>query len=527
MEKSPAFKPGCHADSGINHSKTNTSMDGPPTLISKLSSLCSVASAESKDPTLSPTPLSPSSQRRAIFDKFWKKNASSSSIRDDDDSASVSDLSTKRIPGTKIEPSYLGIYSFAPPSPLTSPKPGLKLINSPSDDRLTPTPNRPKSILRRHHSARGLRTVQPIEEEGGKEGKHRSLSACSASEMKASTAASLVQLSFAPQLPFAPELFQDDISSNSEEADWNYLSRKPPLAMRNHSVHFDPTITVREVVGGISKKENESCSNWFSEDELQTFFKEAVHLCHASAISSIKTYSPPEVAKEHARAAKAGIKDPVVCSSLPEYRALFAEPILHVTDEDAIVHNGSAAFFRLTYKMVRNVLIVNGSHNILKLLQQHMMSMFPHANVDLAVSGEDALSQMQVDSSGAISSRPYDVVIVDEKLHSLLEGSEHKDGEDLEHATPVMTGSQLLQHINESKYCHPDNREPTSASAKQHISLMIGISANMSEDCDSLQKGGADLLWALPPPKPSNCLRNQLLNTLLSKRGKSVFICGC
>lgn len=291
MENSSEFKSVCGADSVINPTKTNTRINGPPTLLAQLSSLSSVASTESKDPTLPPPPLSPSSQRRAIFDKFWKKHASSSSIRDDDDSAIVSDISSKRNSCTKIEPSYLGIYSFAPPSPLTSTKPGWSLNNSPSDVSLTPTPNRPKSILRRHHSARGIRTVQSIEEEDGTGGKHRSLSACSASEMTASKGESLAQLSFAPQLPFAPQLFQDDTSSNSEEPDWNYSTRRSPLAMRNHSVHFDPTITVRELVGGRPKKENEFCSNWFSEDELQTFFKDAVHLCHASAINSIKVTS--------------------------------------------------------------------------------------------------------------------------------------------------------------------------------------------------------------------------------------------
>jgi hypothetical protein len=177
--------------------------------------------------------------------------------------------------------------------------------------------------------------------------------------------------------------------------------------------------------------------------------------------------------------------------------------------------------------MVRNILVVSASRSTLKLFQQHMLSMFPHATVDLAVSGEDAWSRMEVDSSGAISSQPYDVVIVDENLHHLSEGSEHKDGEDSERATPVMTGSQLLQQINESKYCYSDEKLPSTYPSKKQTSLMIGVSANMSDDCDSLQKGGADLLWALPPPKPSNCLRNQLLNTLLSKRGKSVFVCGC
>jgi hypothetical protein len=252
------------------------------------------------------------------------------------------------------------------------------------------------------------------------------------------------------------------------------------------------------------------------------------------------------VAKAHAKAEQIGIKDPVVCSSLPEARALFAEPILHVTDEDAIVHDRSATFFKIAYKMVRRVLIVDSSRATIELMRENILSMFPHVAVDLALTSEDALSRMSVNSSGAVESHEYDIVIVDEHCYNYLEGSEHKEDEDSEHQAS-MTGSQLLKLINDSESNHSSqsgsnhfsqssqsgsnhfsqNSKESRSEPKHRRSLMIGVSTELSEDCESLRRGGADLLWPKPLPKPSNCLRNQLLNTLLSKRGKSVFICGC
>ena len=184
--------------------------------------------------------------------------------------------------------------------------------------------------------------------------------------------------------------------------------------------------------------------------------------------------------------------------------------------------------------MIRNVLIVDNCRSTLELLQDHIMSMFPHVNVDLIKSGEDALARMKVDSSGEIVSHSYDVIIVDENLNSFLEKSEHKE-DDSEHEQSVMTGSEFLNRINQCESTNDskstnnskDETPSNKSGTKTRRSLMIGISADLGEDCTSLQKGGADLLWSKPPPKPSNCLRNQLLNTLLSKRGKSVFICGC
>lgn len=194
----------------------------------------------------------------------------------------------------------------------------------------------------------------------------------------------------------------------------------------------------------------------------------------------------------------------MICPYLPEGRALFTDPILHAADEDFIVHDKSSTFFKISYKMVRRVLIVDSSQSNSDLLQDSIITMFPHAVVDMAINGEDALSPMKLGAMDDIAAHKYDIVIVEHRSES-FEGSEYQK----------VTGSQLLQLIKSSE-----------DSTMQNISLKIGESANISEDCEQITRAGADLLWAKPPPKPSNNLRNQLLNTLLNKRGKSVFICG-
>lgn len=184
--------------------------------------------------------------------------------------------------------------------------------------------------------------------------------------------------------------------------------------------------------------------------------------------------------------------------------------------------------------MVRRVLIVDSSQPMIELMRDHVLSMFPHVSVDLAPNVKNALSRMTRNTSGAVIYHEYDIIIVDEHCSSSFEGSEHQD-QDSGYMSS-MTGSQLLKLINDSELCTCSSEEGSdkysegsekSSVSKQRRSLMIGVSTDMSEDCESLSRGGADLLWSKPPPKPSKCLRNQLLNTLLNKRGKSVFICGC
>eukprot|EP00569_Conticribra_weissflogii_P005358 CAMPEP_0171334510 /NCGR_PEP_ID=MMETSP0878-20121228/4693_1 /TAXON_ID=67004 /ORGANISM="Thalassiosira weissflogii, Strain CCMP1336" /LENGTH=566 /DNA_ID=CAMNT_0011835607 /DNA_START=388 /DNA_END=2088 /DNA_ORIENTATION=- len=546
-------------DNGVITTPTRTSKPNSPLKKSHTPPVLHPTSSSSSCPAT--PPLTP--KRRAIFNSFWEK--SSSSIREDDASSECSgrDVTTvKQSP--KLQPSYLGIYNFAPPSPMITSKPivgsATASPGSSSDSlhNLTLSPSTPKSILRRKNSLRERRMATL---EGGRD-----------------RSASL-------QLPFVP--FTDDASLESKStsgSDSNSNSKSSRQHSNNsNGVHFDPTITVREVIDSSTNSNNPEDSKWFSDSELGSFMQEAVYLCHSSAINAIKSYSLPSVAKAYAAAHEAGIKEPVVSTTLPQYRALFADPVLHATEDDAIVHDGSKKFFKIMSKEVARVLIVDSSPVTLKLFRKHVCSMFPHVHIDMAKSGEEALDFLDLDSDsdggggGGDSKVPhvYDIIIAEEHLDLLSnecnddgeQQSEHKEQEanvvddKILHKYQALDllGSELLHLINdmelESAAAAARNAKSTSSEPNQdreqrhdkeecaattatkssrsrhspsrYSSLKIGVSSTLGEDCESLRKGGADLFWGKPPPKPSNGLRNQMLNALLSKRGKSIFICGC
>ena len=216
----------------------------------------SVSISSEKDVDCPPSPSTP--RRRAIFNSFWQKS-SSSLLKDDDNGSEGSGREVKHSP--KFEPSYLGIYCFAP-SPVISPKPALSPLSS--SDNLAPSPARPKSILRRHQSLRERRIAPGDRPSIVAAGRSRSASAVDADDKL--------------RLPFAPPLCRDEASVES---------RSSKESDHRSYVHFDPTITVREVIGEDDHIDDLK-SKWFSDNELGSFMKDAVNLCHASAVNAIK-----------------------------------------------------------------------------------------------------------------------------------------------------------------------------------------------------------------------------------------------
>ncbi|KAL7536752.1 hypothetical protein ACHAWF_005549 [Thalassiosira exigua] len=479
MNPPPVFPCTNEGKAKTSDADTDTVSTGEsPGSIEKQSSSCSLPLSSEQDLQSPSTP-----PRRSIFNSYWQKRSPSCSSKDDDSGSNQSHRrEIKRSP--KFEPSYLGIYSFAP-SP-TSPKlPPLSLAGS-SD--LTPSSFRPKSILRRHRSLRVSPTDRPSL---GTMGRPRSVS-CIGIE---SDTKSLFGIS--------PPPFAGD---SSEESVMLKAPSKGCDLQRQHSfVHFDPTITVHECISEVPRIEGQE-SNWFSEDELRSFMTETLNLCHCSAVNAAKSYSLPAVKKAYEKAHKAGVKSPVIASTQPEFRALFADPVLHATEEEAVIHDGSKRFFKLATHEMQRVLIVDASPLTLKLFRNHILCMFPMAHVDTAISGKDALDKIEVDSKRRCLN--YDVMIVEERLPGRS-------------VTEELTGSELLRLVNKMESSISSGGKPTRQSLK------IGVSVSLGEDCESLRNiGGADLFWSKPLPKPSNGLRNQLMNALLTKRGKSVFICG-
>lgn len=418
----------------------------------------------------------PSSQRRSIFDTFWSRSTSSSSWKDqrieedseEDDGSTDAQHEVKSSP--KLEPSYLGVYNFSPTTPVVSRTPS-SLSPVSSSKSLPQSPGlRPKSILHRHHSYGGgskstFVTAQPP--------------------------------------PFLEDTSQESRSSTESE----------PRRSSRTSVHFDPTITVREVIQDDTSADE---SNWFDETELRSFLTEAVNLCHSSAMHGMRTYSLPALTKAIAAAHKAGVDDPVM-SRPPnrEYRSLFSDPILYAADDDVVVHDCSNDFFMVITNEVKSILIVDNSPTTLNLFKRHVLSMFPAAEVEQAQSGEEALELLGKADSDSTKAPNYDIIIVEENLQT-IPSSVPSSSDDQDDTSSPLSGSDLLSVINFVERNSPDTRD----------SLKIGVSVDLAGDCEALLRSGADLFWCKPPPKQSNSLRNQLLNSLLSKRGKNIFICG-
>ncbi len=421
----------------------------------------------------------PSTQRRSIFNTFWSRSTSSTSWKEerieedseDDDRSAEARHEVKFSP--KLEPSYLGVYNFSPTPPVVSRTPS-SLSPVSSSKSLTQSPGlRPKSILHRHHSS-GSRSKSAF-------------------------------------VTVQPPPFLDDTSEESRSSE-----ESEPRKSNRTCVHFDPTVTVREVIQYDTSAVE---SNWFDETELRSFLREALNLCHSSAMHGLRTYSVPALTNAIAAAHKAGVDDPVMGRPPnSECRSLFADPILYAADSDAVVHDCSNDFFMVISNEVKRILIVDNSLTTLNLFKRHVLSMFPAAQVEQAQSGEEALELLGKASSDSTEAPNYDIIIVEQNLqaNSSSVPIQHSSDDQNDKSIPL-SGSDLLSVINFVERNSPNTRN----------SLKIGVSVDLAGDCEALLRSGADLFWCKPPPKQSNSLRNQLLNSLLSKRGKNIFICGC
>eukprot|EP00573_Skeletonema_grethae_P001356 CAMPEP_0201689448 /NCGR_PEP_ID=MMETSP0578-20130828/3029_1 /ASSEMBLY_ACC=CAM_ASM_000663 /TAXON_ID=267565 /ORGANISM="Skeletonema grethea, Strain CCMP 1804" /LENGTH=415 /DNA_ID=CAMNT_0048174083 /DNA_START=44 /DNA_END=1288 /DNA_ORIENTATION=+ len=390
----------------------------------------------------------PSTQRRSIFDTFWSRSASSSSWKEErieedseeDDRSTDARHEVKSSP--KLEPSYLGVYNFSPTTPVVSRTPS-SLSPVGSSKSLTQLPGlRPKSILHRHQSSGGRSkstfvTMQPP--------------------------------------PFLEDTSQESRSSAESE----------PRGSSRASVHFDPTITVREVIQDDTSA-NES--NWFDETELRSFMMEAVNLCHSSAMHWLRTYSLPALTNAIAAAHKAGVDDPVMGQpSNREYRSLFSDPILYASDDDVVVHDCSNDFFMVISNEVKSILIVDNSATVLNLFKRYVLSMFPAAEVEQAQSGEEALELLGKANSGSSKAPNYDIIIVEENLQAIPSSVpiKHSCSDDQDDTSSPLSGSDLLKVINFVERNSPDTRN----------SLKIGVSVDLAGDCEALRRSGADLFW--------------------------------
>ena len=228
--------------------------------------------------------------RRSIFNTFWEKNHSSLMKEEDDEDGSSCDRSptgrvmgrvTRRSAQAKLQPSYMGVYSFSPQSPpITNQKPPV--CPTSSDTLLTTPPSsspRPKSILRRHRSSLKKCRLSPEDSSGNLPsiiGRPRSVSCIGPDTTPRN------QFDIDPP-PFNDENSFSSKASSTSTSNNDRVSFSSDLNRHSSFVHFDPNITVRESV----REEEEDDrhindakeSNWFTEDELRNFMRETINVC--------------------------------------------------------------------------------------------------------------------------------------------------------------------------------------------------------------------------------------------------------
>lgn len=260
-------------------------------------------------------------------------------------------------------------------------------------------------------------------------------------------------------------------------------------------------------------------------------------------------------------------------------RASFANPILHYTPEDILVMEGSEELASLLRSHIRSVLVVDPSEDLRALFQKYFTYLFPKTKVLTTANAEGAfklieaaklmeinttLYNQEKDTHCKVSCNGFDIIIVEENLRRKTNTERDSDddadddsfedrnsssdeqqvvGKDTEqgrrsscssHAGALaMSGSELINLMTKaekalmnlkSQQGDPCSLDP-SMSNKFRPSLYIGVSLFLSDDGPKFLKSGADLIWGKPPPKIDENLRNNLVTSLLKKRGESVLIC--
>jgi len=239
-------------------------------------------------------------------------------------------------------------------------------------------------------------------------------------------------------------------------------------------------------------------------------------------------------------------------SSKNNRKPLFKYPALKVVKGDRHYIEGSDELKMLLKMHIKRVLIIEPHPIFCDIYVRSIKKMFPHVSISTAKNSVDAVKQIdqmpnleeKITIEKKRRSDSFDIIIVEERLSGQRIYCENKENVVNSPTKKSLSGSEILRKIktlcssNEKKSRY-DNHVVSSQynderkihysdlmCASNRLPLLIGTSSYLGEDCPQLARSGADVLWGKPPPKMDEVLRNELLTTLLQKRGLSDVICG-
>ena len=141
---------------------------------------------------------------------------------------------------------------------------------------------------------------------------------------------------------------------------------------------------------------------------------------------------------------------------------------------------------------IRNILVVDSQEICLKLYEKGLRRLFPNAMIMTARNKEEAMHHIQELSSKTKSGNDFDVVVNDD-----AKSFEEHNSSDL----------TLFQNINQS-----------IKTPGLNISV---VSQRIATSQNRYMPEATDLRWTKPPPSMNDELRDQMLKTLLMKRGRN------
>lgn len=300
-----------------------------------------------------------------------------------------------------------------------------------------------------------------------------------------------------------PSIASLSTCSEKSSVSWDSMCRKNGPVQTGQEmksrrvVKFDPRIWVHEFI----RSKSEAESTWFTTKDLNTFKENAIHciVAYNRKVDDLAKQSNSTYRRQHTnRVGNALFSHPALGVD-SEYDCLPFPNVREVKESNNTVSSLPMNQFReaIAENEIRNVLIVDSSDVCLKLYGKGIKLMFPNARISTAKTSKDALTQMNHEQSKLKLGGSFDVIIVDEKLmQSTLQKS--------------------------SAHIFVENEKDISNTVCPYYkTLVVGVCSHLKIDTGKLVSNGADLVWSKPPPKMNYDLRDELVKTLLIKRGRS------
>jgi hypothetical protein len=247
-------------------------------------------------------------------------------------------------------------------------------------------------------------------------------------------------------------------------------------------VSFDARVWVLEYER--SKEELEQ--TWFTAEELEHFRRETVARLVAHNTELLPT----------------GTGFVVQRGSIPT-KAVFAMPAMGAVEEDDEDDADDSEIIDTANKEIQNVLVVDPHDMCAKLFTRDIQRMLPGVNVCTACSSEEARERMA-------EIKRFDIMIVEERLKLF-----RREALDQWKTTPQAD----QRHVSGSGFIKALAEEKAAGPPEDHC-LFIAVSAHLDKDKHKMKANGADFIWAKPPPKMDEIVRDVLLKALLVKREK-------